>query len=220
MNCKKTLIGAAMTVALGAGTTMANAAAVVSMQLGDYNNDGLISDFNFYTPPDGTGGNTFGATGEQCGGSACAPIAFDAGAIGTDVFTTGFDFGGTGTFAPNVYGNMSADISGGVLTASAWDFGGVFGGVQFNLAPDGGAGNLVVEDLTSLGGNDYGVVVTWVGTVVGGAFDGYPANWRLEGTMTVGGGGPAPIPVPAAAWLFGSGLVGLVGVARRRRKQA
>lgn len=29
---------------------------------------------------------------------------------------------------------------------------------------------------------------------------------------------PAVVPVPAAVWLFGSGLVGLVGVARRRRK--
>jgi len=26
------------------------------------------------------------------------------------------------------------------------------------------------------------------------------------------------VPIPAAAWLFGSGLLGLVGVARRRRK--
>ena len=29
------------------------------------------------------------------------------------------------------------------------------------------------------------------------------------------GGGLAPIPVPAAVWLFGSGLLGLVGIARR-----
>ena len=29
--------------------------------------------------------------------------------------------------------------------------------------------------------------------------------------------GAPPIPVPAAVWLFGSGLLGLVGVARRRK---
>ena len=32
--------------------------------------------------------------------------------------------------------------------------------------------------------------------------------------------GTAVIPVPAAVWLFGSGLLGLVGVARRRKQQA
>jgi len=32
-----------------------------------------------------------------------------------------------------------------------------------------------------------------------------------------GGGELAPVPVPAAAWLFGSGLVGLLGLARRNR---
>jgi len=44
------------------------------------------------------------------------------------------------------------------------------------------------------------------------------------GDCTVGGGDFAPfshdgtyVPVPAAVWLFGSGLLGLVGIARRKR---
>jgi hypothetical protein len=69
---------------------------------------------------------------------------------------------------------------------------------------------------------------TWNG-VDGGAYtldyqgivpQGDPSNFggvlyglHLEGTVSV-------IPVPAAAWLFGSGLIGLAGVARRRRNKA
>jgi hypothetical protein len=30
---------------------------------------------------------------------------------------------------------------------------------------------------------------------------------------------PAPVPVPAAVWLFGTGLLGLIGVARRKSKR-
>jgi hypothetical protein len=47
----------------------------------------------------------------------------------------------------------------------------------------------------------------------GGPFAGFEAsfNANLVGT-------PKVIPVPAAVWLFGSGLLGLVGVARRRKK--
>ena len=39
-------------------------------------------------------------------------------------------------------------------------------------------------------------------------------SWAMDNlTVTV-----APVPIPAAAWLFGSGLLGLIGVARRRRE--
>jgi hypothetical protein len=38
-----------------------------------------------------------------------------------------------------------------------------------------------------------------------------------DGTLTISGNSPAPVPLPAAVWLFGSGLMGLVGVSRRRK---
>lgn len=39
-----------------------------------------------------------------------------------------------------------------------------------------------------------------------------------SGVLTfTGNGGGSPVPLPAAVWLFGSGLMGLVGVSRRRK---
>jgi len=39
--------------------------------------------------------------------------------------------------------------------------------------------------------------------------------WGLN-AMAVHVGDVAPVPIPAAGWLLGSGLLGLVGVARRK----
>jgi hypothetical protein len=65
---------------------------------------------------------------------------------------------------------------------------------------------------------------TFTGTLVGTDTSGSglsrnttSINWQIAGAVV--GGGTPEVPVPAAAWLFGSGLVGLAGAARRRSKK-
>lgn len=45
-----------------------------------------------------------------------------------------------------------------------------------------------------------------------------PAPIPGPGIRVITGGSVSAVPLPAAAWLFGSGLVGLIGVARRKRR--
>lgn len=49
---------------------------------------------------------------------------------------------------------------------------------------------------------------------VGASINTTTVNWQISGATT------PEVPVPAAAWLFGSSLVGLAGAARRRSKKA
>ena len=52
------------------------------------------------------------------------------------------------------------------------------------------------------------------------AFDGTPYTEKFNITVNGTAAPPAVIPIPAAVWLFGSGLLGLVGVARRKKLQS
>ena len=60
------------------------------------------------------------------------------------------------------------------------------------------------------------------GILSGTGFDATNATWVFSATslnnynMGVTAAGIAAVPVPAAIWLFGSGLIGLIGVARRK----
>jgi hypothetical protein len=50
----------------------------------------------------------------------------------------------------------------------------------------------------------------WTSQINGGPFNGVTGTWYIEGEL-------APVPVPAAFWLFGSGLLGLIGIIRRKK---
>jgi hypothetical protein len=50
--------------------------------------------------------------------------------------------------------------------------------------------------------------------MIDGPFGGFNANFNADLAFTPA----AAVPVPAAAWLFGSGLMGLAAVARRKKK--
>jgi len=76
--------------------------------------------------------------------------------------------------------------------------------------PLGGPGDPLGQfcnwDIASLGFSDIAKSIDFSGTVNQVAFD----------NITFGSVNPAVVPVPAAVWLFGSGLLGLVGISRRK----
>ena len=84
---------------------------------------------------------------------------------------------------------------------------------------------LVVDTATNI--NDF--TANTGGTIGGspmqaGPFEGASANFDITVLTFTGQDnvaiGPFPVsevPVPAAVWLFGSGLIGLIGIARRKK---
>jgi hypothetical protein len=124
----------------------------------------------------------------------------------------------------NVHPSPACGLAGNTTTPA--------GGGCMGVLPSGGL-PLVADTALNVNksyvSNTYGIggVPMW-----DGPFTGFNANFdvtALSFTGTSSGSiapfpvGPYPsnaVPVPAAVWLFGSGLVGLVGVARRNNKKA
>lgn len=130
------------------------------------------------------------------------------------------------------------------LDLTALDFGGIYNGINLLLAPEDecdayGAivasctidGPLYASDGIFTGNSttgldyyvdyltagsapgDYDFVIRWSSVISQGiTFDGKEIRLRLEGTIHT-----EAIPVPAAFWLFGSGVLGLVDAARRKK---
>lgn len=102
--------------------------------------------------------------------------------------------------------------------ANAWD-----GAYNINWALDPGTYWLVFE--VREGDNiTTNVSMPYVGFSNPDAFDKYAynnianADWTVPGIVVEGWGMRInAVPIPAAIWLFGSGLIGLIGIARRKK---
>lgn len=123
-------------------------------------------------------------------------------------------FGNTGMHFTN---SAVTDLTGAGATRnldmSGWRV--TWNGIPSINMGGGATGTLVCETDACADGDtytlDYSAVVP-VGDPSG--FGGVSYQLHLEGTISI----PATVvPVPAAVWLFGSGLLGLVGVARRKK---
>ena len=149
------------------------------------------------------------------------------------VFGTTQGASGSHTGAPD--GSESPDID------APWNFFGNTGMHQtLSNTTDNGDGTINLDwNVTWNGIPSIPLVATSATTIVcdGAGTCSDSSNYTIDGAYHVGGAGftsvaytvhleghvgsgTSVIPVPAAAWLFGSGLLGLVGVARRRKNKA
>ena len=123
------------------------------------------------------------------------------------------DFGGTPLIIGKDGGQVVfTDNNDGSWTADFFDVSDNLGGSiplsgdnSFSLGMDWGAGYVGDSNATLISSPDTYLIV----------FDGLDGSGgQISGnTLAVD---LAPIPVPAAVWLFGSGLIGLIGIARRK----
>lgn len=220
MKMNKAIIAAAVTLALSGFAAGANAAALAS--------DGSIAlsiDAGTGTATAPTGGSYFAMVG--VGGQLLAPGTGPGLVLGgttangegtptnTSVVAPWSFFTKTGynridTTIGAVNSTAPSDNGDGTFNMGAWivNWGGtdidMSAGSAATFVCSSGVGNCQVGDTYTL---DYSAVVP----ASGAPFNGITYNLHLTGTVSA-------VPAPAAVWLFGAGMIGLMGLVRRGRK--
>ena len=118
-------------------------------------------------------------------------------------FTVDFDWKGTNGIGGVIDIRVFSELSGGGVSKTDILAGGTGAGLTADWT------NFGLVNLTA--GPDVSGGVTVEFTAICGADAGCFSNLGID-NVTV-----SAVPVPAAVWLFGSGLLGLVGVARRKK---
>ncbi len=236
---KKIILCVAVAAALGAGvSTSANAAlagnALLNFNTGvlggyygnavvtgsyfgmDTNGDGVIKKTE-RTPIAQNNGILLGtiqtASGSHSGSPGTAPEAPGIDSPWSFFGNTGMHFTNSATNVLSASGNTATvDFSGWNVTWNgipAINMGGSAWATNANGVAD------IVCAVDCAAGDTY--ALDYSATVPIGdpsGFGGVKYAFHLEGSVATP---PPAVPVPAAIWLFGSGLLGLVGVARRKK---
>ena len=180
---------------------------------------------------DAVAGATFSPTATNYSG-AIRQLSFSIGAGGNSVFSGALANGSYGSAqVQNAAGadrlsfnNLllsPAQLLGEVPTLTSGTAVRTFNNAQLTLAVSGGPGTIADQLLAGIDPTDFtssatlSVFLSYTQQPGGTAGpQGFPAvsfNYNLQSVSTT------QVPVPAAAWLLGSGLLSLAGIARRRR---
>lgn len=207
---KKTLIAAALALTTGAAQAVPVVVTGATFQMYDPSGAAMAPDNNVTLTYD-TDAMTWGVS------SPTPFFGLNWTASGGTLFNAGtYNVGINGDGADELSGNAAAPLANG---DGVYQFtvptGSIGGNINFAWGATSGIDVFMVwsaDGLTSLDVDGDG---TPGARMVDGPFPGFSANFTGSSGPT-----PAVVPVPAAVWLLGSGLVGLVGVARRRKAAA
>jgi hypothetical protein len=123
---------------------------------------------------------------------------------GGQSITVSFDYRGSQLDGGVIFAELFSEVDGGGVSKSELITGGPLFGAGDNWQ------NFSIT--TTLGLDVSGGVTLLLKSGCGGAASCVSDAYFDNASMTV-----AAVPVPAAVWLFGSGLLGLIGVARRKK---
>jgi len=115
---------------------------------------------------------------------------------------------GGGSVPSGTVGFSGPIANGDTITVNLSSFFANGKGVDFGQGSSAATGTI-----SNVAGNNFDYVLDWTSPIISGPYGTVGmGTWHLTGTGSV-----SAVPLPAAFWLLGSGLIGMAGLARRRK---